>query len=191
MSPERSRLLALGILVLVIAALWLGVIVPVSDAFDSQAEDIARSHRLLEAYTRRIAMRPAIEAKLAETRTIQAVAATGLVSGASAELAAANVQGTVKTLIESGAGQITSVQNLAPANIDGFQRIDIQYDATLPMTRLRDVTYRIETAVPYLFLDAIDLRAPENWQQQGSATIDPPPLQVRWTVHAYRRAGTP
>jgi hypothetical protein len=191
MSPERSRLLALGILVLVIAVTWLGVIAPISDAFAEQADDIAQSHRMLEAYTRRIAMRPIIEAKLAEIKANQAIAATGLVEGASAELAAANIQSTVKALIESGAGQVTSVQNLPPASAGGFQRIDIQYDATLPMTRLRDVTYRIETAVPYLFLDAVDLRAPEGWQSLGGANVDPPPLQVRWTVHAYRRVGPP
>lgn len=187
MSEQRQRLLALGILAVAIGVVWLAVIEPIADAFAAQADDIAQSRMMLDAYARRIAMRPVIEARLADVRRNQNSAA-GLVPGNSAELAAASVQATVKALIEAGAGQVTSVQNLTPATKDGFQRIDIQYDATLPMTQLRNVTYRIETAVPYLFLDGIDLRAPENWQGIGVA-MDAPNLQVRWTVHAYRWVG--
>jgi hypothetical protein len=189
MSEQRQRLLALGILAVAIGLVWLAIVAPIADAFAAQSEDIAQSRLMLDAYARRIAMRPVIEAKLAEIRRRQ-TSSTGLVPGTSAELAAAGVQATVKTLIESDAGQITSVQNLPPTTKDGFQRIEVQYDLSVPMTKLRDVVYRIETAVPYLFIDGVELRAPENWQGAGVA-MDPPNLQLRWTVHAYRWARAP
>ena len=187
MTASRQRLVALGLLFAAIGFAWLLVVQPVADAFASQSEEIAQSHGLLAAYERRIALRPAVEARLAEIRSHEN-SATGLIGGTSAELAAANIQNLVKALIESEAGQVRSAQNLAPVSADGFQRIDIQYEVSIPMTRLKSIAYRIETGTPYLFLDAIDLRAPENWQGIG-LQMDPPNLEVRWTVRAYRWAG--
>ena len=189
MTASRQRLLALALLFAAIGFAWLLVIQPIADAFAAQAEGIAQSHSLLAAYERRIALRPAVEARLAELKSHETSAA-GLIGGASAELAAANIQNLVQTLVESGAGRVHSAQNLTPVTADGFQRIDIQYDVSLPMTRLKNIAYRIETGTPYLFLDGIDLRAPENWESSGFQQ-DPPNLEVRWTVRAYRWTGAP
>jgi general secretion pathway protein M len=186
-SPARQRIVALGLLLAVIGLAWLVVVEPVADAFADQNEAIARSHQLLAAYARRIALRPAVEARLAELKSHEA-SSTGLIGGGSAELAAANIQNVMKALIESDAGQVHSAQNLTPVTADGFQRVEIQYDVAVPMTRLKDLTYRIETGVPYLFLDGIDLRSPENWQNAG-VPGDPPNLEIRWTVRGYRWTG--
>jgi hypothetical protein len=184
-GQPRRRLLALGILLLGVAAAWLLVIEPIAGAFAVQDDDIAQSHRMLATYEGRMALRPVIEAKLAEARR-QQTASVGVVGGASAELAAAVIQNMMKTLIESQLGQVHSAQNLPPVTTGGFQRIDVQYEASIPMTHLKDATYRIETSTPYLFLDAVDLRAPENWQITPY-TADPPNVEVRWTVHGYRQ----
>jgi hypothetical protein len=186
-EPSRNRLLALGILLAAVAAAWVVIIEPITAAFEAQDEDMARSHRMLAAYERRIALRPVIEAKLADVRR-QQTASTGVIDGASAELAAATVQNIVKSLIESQSGQVRSAQNLPPVSAGGFQRIDVQYEATIPMTRLRETVYRIETSTPYLFLDSVDLRAPESWQI-GPYASDPPAVDVHWTVHGYRWVG--
>jgi len=187
MTPSRQRLVALGLLLLAIGFIWLAVIMPVSDAFADQQDAIDQSHQLLAAYESRIALRPIVEARLAELKSHE-TSNTGLIEGASAELAAANVQNLVKSLVESESGQVHSAQNLAPVTAGGFQRIDIQYDVSLPMTHLKSAAYRIETSTPYLFLDGIDLRAPENWESAGQQN-DPPNLEVRWTVRAYRWTG--
>lgn len=189
MNASRQRLVALGILAAVLGLVWLLVIDPIAGAFAAQSDDIAEAHRLLTAYAQRIAMRPLLEAQLASLKQHESTSA-GLIGGGSAELAAANIQNTVKALIESESGQVTSAQNLQPVTADGFQRVEIQYDVTLPMARLKNLTYKLETAMPFLFLDGIDLRAPENWQNAGIA-LDPPPIQVRWTVSAYRWTGAP
>ncbi|MBL6940381.1 MAG: hypothetical protein ISS15_15620 [Alphaproteobacteria bacterium] len=187
-GTPRNRLLALGILLLAVAAAWLLVIEPIAGALEAQDEEIAQSQRVLAAYERRVALRPVIEAKLAAMR-LQQTASAGRVEGASAELAAATIQKGMKALIEGQAGQVHSAQNLPPVAADGFQRIDIQYDATIPMTRLKETVYRIETGTPYLFLDGIDLRAPETWQI-GPYMTDAPGIDVRWVVHGYRWVGT-
>ncbi|HEY0301682.1 MAG TPA: type II secretion system protein GspM [Rhizomicrobium sp.] len=187
MTASRQRLLALGLLFLAAGFTWLLIVQPIADAFAAQGEAIAGSHRLLAAYERRIALRPVVEARLAELKNRESSAA-GLIDGASAELAAANIQNRIKALIEGESGQIRSAQNLPPVTEAGFQRIDIQYDVSLPMTRLKSVAYRIESGAPYLFLGGVDLHAPENWESYG-APGTPPNLDVRWTVRAYRWMG--
>lgn len=187
MTAERQRLLALGILGLVLAAGWLVVVQPVIDAFLAQRDDIEQSQRMLAAYEARIAMKPLVQARLDALKRNES-SSTGLIGGASAELAAANIQSLVKTLIESASGQVRSAQNLPPVSGDGFERIQIQYDVSVPMTKLKDMAYRIETATPYLFLDGIDLRAPESWDTSG-VQADPPNVDIRWTVSGYRWTG--
>ena len=188
MSQQRQRLLALGLLAVVLGLIWLLIIGPTVDAFAEQSARIDDLHEQLTAFDARIAMKPAVEMRLAEMKKHEA-SSTGLIGGNSAELAAANVQSLVKALFESDAAQIRTAQNLPPVNAGGFQRIDIQYDAAVPMARLKDLAYRVETTTPYLFLDSIDMRAPEDWQNSG-LKLDPPNVDVRWTVHAYRWTGT-
>ena len=187
MTPPQQRLIALGILLVTVALVWVVVVEPIADAFAAQGEEIAQSHQILAAYERRIALRPLIEKRLAEMKQDDASSA-GAIPGISAELAAANVQKIVKAIIEGQSGQIRSVQNLPPATAAGFQRIEIQYDLSLPMARLKAAAYRLETSTPYLFLDRIDIRAPESWEG-GSYEADPPNVDVRWTVRGYRWVG--
>jgi len=186
MTASRQRLLALGLLAVAIGLAWLIVIQPVADAFSAQRDAIDDLHGQLAAYEARIALKPAVEMRLAEIKRHEA-SNTGLIAGDSPELAASNIQNMVKAVIESDAGQVRSAQNLAPTTADGFQRVEIQYDASIPIGRLKDVAYRLETSVPYLFLDGIDLRAPESW---SAITVEgDTPLQVQWTVHGYRWTG--
>lgn len=184
---SQPRLLALGILLLAVAAAWLLVIEPVTSAFAAQDEEIAQAYRMLAAYEHRIALAPLVKKRLAQLKQAE-TSSTGTIGGASAELAAANIQNITRSVIEGRAGQVRSAQNLAPVTADGFQKIEIQYDVTLPMTKLKEIAYQIETSAPYLFLDSVDIRAPENWQI-GPYQTDPPNLDVRWTVRGYRWAG--
>jgi len=180
----RSPLLALAILAGALVIGWFAAVQPVLDAFSDQREQIARSARHLAVYQAEIDTASKMAAVLREIRAREAVNA-GLIPGGNAALAAANMQGIVKSLIESEGGQVRSAQNVAPFSTDGFENIAIQFDTSLPVTRLKDTTYRIETNAPYLFLDDVDIRMPESWQSEG-APNDPPPLDVRWTVRAYR-----
>ena len=189
MSPSRQRLIALGGLAVAIAAIWFAVISPIADAFADQGTRIGDLQQQLTAYDARIAIRPAVEMRLAELKQHEA-SSTGLIAGKSAELAAANIQNQMKAIVEGVSGQVQSAQNLPPVTAGGFERIEIQYDATVPMTRLKDLAYRVETSVPFLFLDGVDLRAPENWQGTGMP-MDPPAMQVHWTVRGYRWTGAP
>ncbi len=160
-AGANGRALALAILFGAIALVWLFVIQPVTDAFAAQQDEIVQSRALLGALEARIAAGPLVAAHLAKMKAREASTA-GLIPGKNAEIAAAGMQNLIKALIEGESGQIRSAQNLPPVDTDGFERINIQYDLSLPMARLRDVSYRLETSLPFLFLDGVDIQAPEG-----------------------------
>ncbi len=186
MTITRSRLLAIGILLGVLGVAWLAIAQPVLDAFATQDETIRKSRGTLAVYRRKIAMEPVLQARLAEV-TRREAGLNDAIAGTSAELAAANIQNLMKSMADADFVQIVSVQNLPPVQADGFERLDVQYDMSVPMTRLKSFLYRIEASVPFLFLDGVDIRAPDNWQAAGMHA-DVPSLQVHWTVRGYRRA---
>ena len=189
MSPSGRRLLALAIMFGAAGFVSLAIAMPVIGAFSAQSDAIAQSQQTLAAYERRAAMRPAVEAALKEM-TRREARLNDSIEGTSTELAASNVQNLVKSIVESDQVQVESVQNLPPADTGGFQYVDVQYDLTVPMTRLKDVVYRIETNVPFLFLENVDVRGPD-----GIQTVDPngvpPSVHVHWVVRGYRRLRAP
>jgi general secretion pathway protein M len=166
-----------------IAAVFF-VLLPVGYLFTAQHDDIKQSKELLAVYRAEIASRDRLEDELAGLRRREA-AGGGLVSGTSAALAAADIQSRMKAMIERHGGRVRSVQNLPAAPVKGFEKVSVRYDLSITAGGLKGLLYQIETGTPYLFLDDIDLRMPEGWQEEGPQNA-PPEMQVRWTVEGYR-----
>jgi len=180
-----------GLKLTVAAGLALGsllfVVLPVMYLFAEQNDEIDQSKHLLAICEAEKASRPQLEAQLAALRQREETAA-GLVAGGSAALSAANIQSAMKSLVEAHGGKVRSVQNLPSTPSQGFEKIAVQYDLSIPVGGLKGLVYSIETHVPYLFLADVDIRTPEGWQNEGPLNA-PPDLQIRWTVEGYREAG--
>ncbi|HEY1707671.1 MAG TPA: type II secretion system protein GspM [Rhizomicrobium sp.] len=176
----RSLLLAIGTAVLLLVAL------PAWFLFSQQSDETVTAKRQLAVYEAEIAERAHLSEEAAALK--QSDAAAAFVPGVNAELAAANLQSKVKMVVESLGGQIHSAQNM-PSTITGhLEKIAVHYELSVPPGRLTDTLYRLETSQPFLFLDDIDVIMPESWLTEGSPE-EPPNLNLRMTVGAYRWAG--
>ncbi|MEI9988937.1 MAG: type II secretion system protein GspM [Rhizomicrobium sp.] len=116
----------------------------------------------------------------------QAKAQPGLLQGDSDALALSALQGELKSMIEANGGEVRSSFALPPAPENGLAALSIQYDVTLPVTKLRGLLYAIESHLPYLFLSSVDIAAPQTWPSDPRAPE--PRIEARWTVSAYRRS---
>jgi len=179
----QSRTLALGILLVLIASVGLGIVLPLLNSVQGDDEDLDRSLHLLAGYQRVATRRPALEQRLVVLQQ-EMTALPGLWPGATPALAAAGLQGEMKRLIESAGGQIRSAQEVPAAPEGGFERIGLRYELTLPMAALPGLLQALDAHTPYLFLDKVDLHAPE-----GPATAAPL-LSIRWEVSGYRTGKT-
>jgi hypothetical protein len=176
------RIIALAIPLAIVAALGFGVARPLLGGFEGDAQDLDRSRHLLDGYQRIAAERPALEQRLALLQQEEA-ASPGLWPGTTPALATTGLQGEVRRLIEAAGGQIRAVQELTPSAEGGFERIGLRCDLSLPMMALPGLVQAFDAHSPYLFLDKIDLHAPE------APTKSVPLLAIRWEVSGYRARG--
>ena len=152
----------------------------------SQNEAIEQALDRLATYEGTIETRPALEAQLESIRQRSASLA-GLVSATSAALAAASMQNDVKAIASQVGGEVRSTQSLPPSTLDSFEKIEIACEVSLPMNRLKDLLYQIETRTPYLFLDRIVMEVPQTVSRPAGPSQ--PRIELQFVVRAYRWVG--
>jgi general secretion pathway protein M len=163
--------------------LTFAVVLPTVELFAMQRADVKRARADMALYRAQIAARPRLQAELAALDRQEAQAAA-LLRGPSTAIAAANMQSLIKRLIEAHSGQMRSAQLLSASAVEGLEKVEVQYELSLPPGSLAAATFELETGRPFLFLDSIDVR-PETIA--GDATGAPGNLHVQWTMHGYRR----
>jgi|GEM_PF-1461975 len=183
----HGRKHALAALSCVLALLVVAIGLPVYAAFSAQTADRDAMLQRLSVYRAEIAARPRLQAELKNIRG-QAQSASSLIKSDSAALAAAQMQNEVKAIVAANKGEIRSTQIAPIVKTNGFETIAVAYDFLVPVSRLRALTYAIEAHTPYLFLDAVDMVAPQNSQATGAPGVSPV-LEIRWTIRGYRWAG--
>jgi hypothetical protein len=177
---------ALTVLALAGAAFGLFVAVPVVAAFEAQSEARAEAVDEFRTFRTEVASEPAMQRALAAVRT-QASAVPGLMRSATAALAGAQLQTEIKQIVEANAGDLRSAQALSPNRANGFDRVAVQCDLTVPVTHLKDLLYAVEVHAHYFFIDHAEISAPMIPQSDNAKSAEPV-LEVRWTIHAYRWA---
>jgi general secretion pathway protein M len=155
--------------------------------FGGQSAETTDAVHQLAVYRAEIAMRPELETALKDLRQ-RAAATPGLITSDSVALAQAQLQDEVKSIVTDNQGEVRTAQIVPSTTVDGFQVIAIQYDLGVPMAKLRDLIYAIETRSPYLFVDDADIVAQQDWQS-GDPQPTNPMLDVRWTIRGYRWSG--
>ena len=189
LSPVLRRALAVAILAAILAALWALVVQPVTARFESYDRAITQSQALLARYLRTGGTRERLQAQLEQMRQTQA-SLGGFLEGGSGELVAAQLQNTVKKLVDANDGELKSIQILEEQEENNFRRVAIRVTMTADTEAVQKIFYSLETANPYLFLDNIDMRARRTRAETGR-TRGADNLQVRFDVSGYMRAEKP
>lgn len=184
LSPRSSRALAAAILLALVVLIFSWVIAPL---WDSYSEAHSETERIAAALARANGggpTLPALEAELAQLKKGQG-STVGFLPAANESLAAAELQGKLKSAVDVVQGELRSVQTL-PAKDEGqFRRVSIRGQIALTLPALQQVLYRLETATPLLFLDNVDVRA--RPLRPGRETAEAPMLDVRFDLSAYMR----
>jgi general secretion pathway protein M len=178
---RTGALVAAAVAASLVLALVAGLI---ALAFGGQSAETTDAVHQLAVYRAEVAMRPELEAALKQSRQ-KAAAVPGLITSDSVALAQAQLQDEVKAIVTDNQGEVRTAQIVPATNVDGFEVIAIQYDLAIPMAKLRDLIYAIETRTPYLFVDDADIISQQDWQS-GDPQAANPMLDVRWTIRGYR-----
>jgi hypothetical protein len=186
-----GRKAALTALFGLMALVLLLVVAPIGASFLALHDETTDTLNQLALYRSELGSRPQLEKVLADIRQ-RAASGTGLIVADDSALAEAQIQREMKAIIESNAGEVRSTQVATKKRIRGLEEITVQYDLSVPLTRLSSVLYAIESHTPYLFIDHADIATPMGWPPQAGASAKrqiEPNLEVRCTVRAYRWSG--
>ena len=182
-----GRCVAIALLLLVGLVAVQALVLPVASAFWERTETIAEMETTLAGYVARSGAETELKARREELLRRQS-GETGLLTESSAPLAGAALQGTSRRMFEANSGALRSIQVLAPRPEGALQRVAVRIDGTLPAGRLLDFLHAAETAVPYVFIEALELRVPDGTttERTGHAQIT-----MRAEIAAYRRPEAP
>jgi general secretion pathway protein M len=182
--PLVSRLLALGLLVLVVAVAWIALVEPIRAAFDAQDARIERSAALLARYERALDDEASLRAEIEGLRKSDG-GPDPFLKGDSTQIIAANLQNQIQTLVAGEPGDIRSIQVLPETEEAGFEKIGLRVTLTAGIPAMQKIFYDIESSVPALFIDNLDVRTNVRRRRRNQEATNR--MQIRFDVFGYRK----
>lgn len=192
LTPAKSRLLALLLLVLVVTVIFTLVIKPLAQQYLAARDTIADLENRLEVYQRVSAALPENQQRLAELQQNNP-AATFYLAESRPSLAAAQLQQRVSQLIGDSGAQLVSTQILQTDDEGVLPTVAIQVHMRGETQQIVDLFYQIETGKPLMFADNIVLaavtRAPPRAVRRGVRNsvqpVTAPGLDLRFDLIGY------
>ena len=175
-----SRALALGLLGLLVAVVWMGAVDPIKRRYDENDQAIADGIRLLAGF---------------KSVTVQGRQAGSQLSASDLEryrgdflagpedaIIVADLQTRLRSLITARNAELSSARALQPKSRDGLEHLGLALQIRAEMKSIHEVLHAIETGTPLLFVERADLRLDERGAAAGRArsaeSIAPMTLEI-------------
>ncbi len=190
MIPQStSRLLAIGVLFMVLAAAYVGAS-GIAELYLAQGKQIAETRAMLGQFRAAAADRADLERQKSELGRLEQDKSYYMVAP-SDSVAAAQLQLTVKSAIERSGGALQSTQIKSTRQDDAFRRIGVRVQMTATIEQLRQVLEQLQSGQPLLFVESLDLRTRQNPRAQGkSGVTEDRVLDLRLDIYGLMRAST-
>jgi general secretion pathway protein M len=156
-TPWISRLVALLLLLMVMAAAYAFVIDPLVIAYAETDDAIADTRAYLQHVERVGATRPALAKQMAEFERRHRSQGYYLRGGTDA-LAAAALQDRIKQVIDANGGTLRSSQPLPGMDEQGFRRVTVRVQMTATTESLFRTVYTLEAGTPLVFIENIGIQ---------------------------------
>jgi general secretion pathway protein M len=187
-DPRLQRWLAVGLLVLVVSAAVFAVFLPLISAglaYHEQKNDLLFQLQRQQS----IAGRETQVAEALEAIKQQFAEQSYFSTSTTEALASAELQNIVKTAVADAGGQLTSTQGLPGKAADGFFRVAVKVRMTGSMEALVGVLRSIETAVPVLIVDQLDINPVRGARNRKTNKIESSDqLNISFEVVSFLRS---
>ena len=157
-TPWISRLAALLLLIVAIAAAYSFILDPIIVGYDESDRRIEEVREQLSHYQRLAAAGPALERQMRQAAGERALDGYYL-SGGTDALAAAGLQDRVNALVGAKGGLLRSIQPMAGVDEQGFRRITLRVQMTATIEALFETLYALESGTPMLFIENLDIQS--------------------------------
>lgn len=182
-TGRRGRLLALGLTLAVLGTVWVGVVAPLADWYESRAQTLADRRVLVRRMGAIAASLPDLQRREGAAEH-GAPATAAVLDGGTDAIAAAHLQELVQAMAAKAGATISSLETLPAQPADGYRRLALRVSLNATWPVLIALLQAIEQASPRLLVD--DLRV------EGSHLVTRPPvvpLDAMFTIIAFRSGG--
>jgi hypothetical protein len=185
--PEgrRGQILALGLVVILVAVLWLGVAAPLIGLYEARQVDLAGRRALLEHMAARVQELPALR-RLARASRGAAAPDTALLAGDSDAIAAATLQGVIQDMATTAGATLASEEVLPAVQQGGFRQIGLRIALTGRWPVLVQLLQEIDANDLRLLVDDLEFHAVDDAASGDGASGGHPPLAASFVVMAFR-----
>ena len=125
-------------------------------------EALIALHDRYEALSRSL---PALQNERASLLQREA-AASGLLAGSNETLAAADLQGRVKSVVEAAHGELKTTQIMQVQHDGAFRRVGVRGEMTMSIPAVQQVLYALKSTSPTLIVDNLSIRSNAANRQQ-------------------------
>jgi general secretion pathway protein M len=192
LPPALSRAAALAILLALIAVLYLGIAMPIVDAYQSMGADTAQLQDQLRRYQRAAGDRTQRQAELTALEH-RSSAEDGFLQGANDTLVAAQIQNRLKSLADTAHAELRSTQVLPAQDEGALRRISVRGQFSTTIAGALQVFHGLESQYPLLFVDNLDIRSRQGGAREvrgrGGNTDDNDGLDMQFDIYGYMQKG--
>ncbi|MFZ0267900.1 type II secretion system protein GspM [Caulobacter sp.] len=179
LAPRERKLIAVGLLVLVVGLAWLLIAAPVLAGFQARRDE---REALVGAWRRDQHLLQAIPLLRAEALDQRRTGRDFKISAPSASQAAEALKQRLNATLTASGGQVSGLQEVRADIPAGW--VSARADARITLTQLDDSLRRLQNDKPYLVVEYTLVGADRPQSQYGS-------LDVRLQVSALVRAAPP
>ena len=182
LDNRQQRQLAIGILVVIVAAILLVTAAPIWIANTTRQAALDQSHERLQRYQEVAARDAEMLPQYESLRRAQKSAGNHLRSDTVA-VAGAELQRRVKEITTANNAQIVSTQILPAADEEGFVRVAIRVRVRGMLPSILQSFYDIETNDVHMFMDNISMRSNTVGLRQAQLKLRP--MDAEFDLIAY------
>jgi general secretion pathway protein M len=188
LSPSIRRLIAVALLIAAVALPYRLIVQPLLQSYDERTNAAATQYDLLVRYRNLADSRARLRARLQEIQA-EPSSQAGYLTGESETLVAAELQNLVRTTVERNGGRLESTQILPPVGEGAFRRVTLRVRMSTDTDGLFRILYDLESTLPYLFLDGLDIASRERRARRSISGPEGSGLSVGYDVYGYMRSG--
>lgn len=183
-TGRSGKILALGLVFLVLSAVWAAIVRPLLDLHAEQVEVLSNRQA-------QFSRMESLEQNLPNLRQQAAAAAANgpppdaILQGASDAVAGATLQQLVQDMATQTGVTLASTEALAVEQVYSYRLIGVRTTLSAPWPALVQLLHTIERAKPAIMVDDLQVHGPRLQTERD----DDPPLDASMTVLALR-AGT-
>jgi general secretion pathway protein M len=188
-GTRSSRAAAVAVLLVLLAGVWLAAAEPWLGALGRYDDEIGQARMTLGRHFNLGAEKAGLQGQLEALRRDRA-RGQGLLPGANAQLAAADLQGRVKRVVEANGSVLRSTQVLPTRDEAGYRQVGIRISIEAEVDGLQKMLHALESATPHLFVTNLDVRARQVRAGRAGAERAAG-MAVTLDVYGYMRVPAP